>query len=202
MKNVDLNLTVFSSNLNSLISIYNDSEQIRQKREEDLELRLKVKTWSKEEFEEYSHYKFHFDWLLIQSLFISGFSHFENYLRNVAEAIERNENVKIKIQDFQGNGQLDIYRKYIYLIGEIQSANSDRREWQTILEFKLIRNAITHKSGFITKKLNKINEHNLYYGFSEKLIRIKNIKFLEDFVNVSIDYMKSIADEFGNKYDS
>ena len=199
MDNIELNLAIYSSNISSTVSIFKDSAEVREKRVEELMKKLEIESWSEEEFRKFSHYDMHFDWLLIQALFISGFSYFENFMRNIAEIIEKDKGDKIKLNDIKGDGYLDTYRKYINLIGDIQKANSDRKEWQVILEFKTIRNAITHDNGIITKKLFKIKEHDLYFGPGEKYIRIKNIKFLEDFVTTSTKYMESIAQEIGQK---
>ena len=195
LKNIEGNLNIFSSNIKSLISIFKDSDVIREKRANELENILESKSWSESEFNRYSHYTFHFDWLLLQSLFASGFTYFESYLMGVAKAIELMSNSRITLNDIKGNGYLDTYRKYIHLIGSIDAANSDRKEWQTILEFKFIRNAIIHKQGLIDKTNSKIEEYDLYYGPSKKLIRIKTVGFLEDFADHSIDYMNAIYDE-------
>ena len=202
MDNFELSLIIHSSNLNSIISIYRDSEKVRQEKAIELEEKLKIDTWTEEEFQQYTHYQYHFDWLLMQSLFVSGFSYFENYMRTTAKSIEEIHGGKIKLKDIKGDGYIDTYRKYINLIGNIKAASSDRKEWQTLNEFKAIRNAITHENGVIKKRLNKVIEHDIYYGRSEKLIRIKNVKFLEDFVETSIKYMNSISEEVKKSYGS
>jgi hypothetical protein len=195
MDDIDLNLVIYSSNISSLVSIFYDSAEIREKRLQELRNRIGKTKWSDAEFQQFNHYDNHFDWLLMQSLFISGFSHFENFLRSVAIMVEKQKGELIKLSDIKGDGNLDTYRKYIYLIGHIQNANNKRKEWQTILEFKTIRNAIIHENGIISKKLSKIKEHQLYFGPSENYIRIKNIKFLEDFSTSTLNYMRSIASE-------
>lgn len=199
MDNIKLSLDIYTSNINSIVSIFNDSDEIRKKRAKEFERKLYMENSTSEDFEQFNHYIFHFDWLLMQSLFISGFSYFENYMKSIAEIIEKLRGDRIKLNDIKGDGYLDTYRKYIYLIGDIQQANSDRKEWQVILEFKTIRNSIIHEDGIIAKKLSKIKEHNLYFGPSQKLIRIRNIKFLEDFVTTSTKYMESIALEIRQK---
>ncbi len=199
MTNFELSLSVYTSNINSIVSIFNDSEQIRKQKTIEFEDRLKVKNWTQEEFEQYSHYKFHFDWLLMQSLFVSGFSYFESFMRSVADSIEKASNDRIKLKDIKGSGYLDTYRKYIYLIGEIESASSDRQEWKAIVGFKEIRNVLTHERGRVNRKINKVEEHDIYCGPSKALIRIKNIKFLEDFTEISTNYMKLIAIEIKKK---
>ncbi len=196
-KKASLSLSIYSSNLASIISIYNDAEPIREQKAKELLEGLKFQTWTDSEFEEFTHYESHFKWLLMHSLFIAGFSYFENYMRTVADTIELTNGNKIKLKDIRGNGDIDKYRKYVNLIGNVSAAREDTKEWQTILEFKEIRNAIVHKSGVIDRKLPKAIEHNIYFGPREHMIRIKNIKFLEDFVNTAIRYMEMLTNEIG-----
>lgn len=194
MKGTDLTLSVYSTNLKSLKSIYLDSISVQKtKINEFLEI-LNHSTWSNEEFEEYSHYENHFEWLLIQALFVSGFSYFENFMKSIARQIEREKNHKIKLKDLKGDGLLDVYRKYVYLIGEYDFASSDQIEWKKINEFKKIRNVIIHDYGTINEsKLEIINKHNLFFGPNKKMIRIRDVNFLDDFINTSVNYMEKIS---------
>lgn len=193
---MDLTLGVFSSNISSVLSIYEDSEKTRKNNRNKLLNKLeKEANWSDEEFEKFSHYEYHFEWLLIHSLFISAFSYFETFMLSKAKQIEKNTKSKIKLKDIKGKGDLDCYRKYINIIGEVDFATNISKEWQEISEFKTIRNSIIHKYGVIDKKVNLIKEYELYYGESEKMIRIKNIIFLEDFCKSSINYMTKIVSE-------
>ncbi|NMC59485.1 MAG: hypothetical protein GYA51_08920 [Candidatus Methanofastidiosa archaeon] len=199
MDNIELNLAIYSDNIKSLALIFYDSSEIRKKRLQDLTDKIETSEWTEEEFQKFGLYDMHFDWLLIQSLFISAFSFFENFMKSIAKMIEKQTDTKIKLEDIRGDGNLDTYRKYIFLVGQIKDANGNRKEWQTIKEFKTIRNALVHDNGLITKKISKINEHNLYFGPSKKHIRIRNISFLEDFVKTSIDYMGAIATDTRQK---
>ena len=189
---MDNNLELFTSNINALLSIYFDSDVIRNHKAVEIEKNLP--NWSDKDFDDFTHYTYHFDWLLLQSLFISGFAYFESFMRITALSIEKNKN-KIKLEDIKGNGHIDTYRKYIHLIGGIEFASSDRKEWQIINEFKTIRNSLTHDNGKISKKLNKIEQHKIYFGQSNKIIRIKNVQFLEDFCKTAIEYMEAIVSE-------
>ncbi|MGQ1787180.1 hypothetical protein [Saccharicrinis sp. GN24d3] len=200
---MDLNLSIYSSNISSIVSIFEDTKVIREKKANELLKKLEEQSeWTEEEFQEYSHYQYHFDWLLMHSLFLSGFSYFENYMRATAKEIENKVGGKIKIKDIKGNGYLDTFRKYIHLIGEISSANDNSENWKSILSFKDVRNSITHQSGQIKKESTKIVEHDIFFGPSKKLIRIRNIDFIKDFVRVSIDLMTAIANEKNKKYGS
>lgn len=197
---MDLTLKFFSSNILSVLSIYNDSEKTRLKnRNELLEKLEKEANWSDTEFDKFSHYEYHFEWLLIHSLFISAFSYFETFILSIAKQIEKNTKSKIKFNDLKGKGDLDCYRKYINKIREIESANNTSKNWNEISEFKTIRNSITHKYGIVDKKVNLIKKFDLYFGTNEQMIRIKNIKFLERFCELSTEYMNEIIYESKEK---
>lgn len=197
---MDLTLKIFSSNILSVLSIYNDSEKTRLKnRNELLEKLEKEVNWSDTEFDKFSHYEYHFEWLLIHSLFISAFSYFETFMLSIAKQIEKNTKSKIKLNDLKGKGDLDCYRKYINKIGEIESANNTSKNWNEISEFKTIRNSIIHKYGIVDKKVNLIKKFDLYFGTNEQMIRIKNIKFLERFCKLSTEYMNEIISETKEK---
>ncbi|MCA0238729.1 MAG: hypothetical protein LCH81_20315 [Bacteroidetes bacterium] len=200
MDKIDVPLAVFTSNIESLISIYNDSEKIRQLKKKELEDSLNVKSWSDKEFNEYSHYAFHFDWLLLQSLFVSAFSYFENYMESIAKFIESTGEQKIKIKDIKGDGILDTYRKYLYLIGNVEKASNGKKEWQKLNDFKKVRNIITHAYGKLDKEFEILKKHDIYYGPSKRMIRIKNINFVKDFVVTSTSYMNEIAIEVKKIY--
>ena len=197
---MDLTLKIFSSNILSVLSIYNDSEKTRLKnRNELLEKLEKEANWSDKEFDKFSHYEYHFEWLLIHSLFISAFSYFETFMLSIAKQIEKKNKSKIKLNDLKGKGDLDCYRKYINKIGEIESANNTSKNWNEISEFKTIRNSIIHKYGIVDKKVNLIKKFDLYFGTNEQMIRIKNIKFLERFCELSTEYMNEIISETKEK---
>ncbi|MBD0825503.1 hypothetical protein [Aestuariibaculum marinum] len=197
---MDVTLSVFSSNISSVLSIYQDSEKIRLENKNQLLEKLeKDANWTNSEFEQFSHYEFHFEWLLIHSLFISAYSYFENFMFSIARQIEKKTESEIKLNDIRGKGDLDCYRKYINKIGEIKAAKNDSKNWNQISEFKAIRNSIIHKYGVMDKKVNLIKKYDLYFGPSEKMIRVKNIKFLEDFCALSIEYMNEIVNEIKEK---
>lgn len=186
------------SNIISLKNIYTDSISVQKtKINEYLEI-LKHSSWSTEEFEEYSNYENHFEWLLIQALFVSGFSYFENFMKSVSAKVEVEKNHNIKLKDIKGDGIIDVYRKYIYLIGQYNFASSDRREWKEINDFKKIRNAIIHDYGKISKTIELIEKHNLYFGPTKKAIRIRNVAFLDDFIFTATNYMEKLTSEILN----
>jgi hypothetical protein len=200
---MDLTLSVYTSNIESLLSIFEDSEKVRIEKRKKLEAEFeKNEGWSKSDFENYTHYRSHFEWLLMHSLYVTGFSYFENYLRSISKQIEQKSNSKVKLNDISGNGSLDRYRKFIFLVGEIEFANSNSKIWHKMLEFKTIRNSIIHHYGQIDKHIELVEKHNLFFGPSKKMIRIKNIDFLRDFCETSVEYMTGISEEIKKNYSS
>lgn len=200
-EHLDLTLTVMTKNIDSLVSIYRDSSEVRDQRESDLLETLKIKSeWTDEQFERYSHYYFHFDWLLIQSLFISSFSYLEIFMKELADQVEKNGISKIKVVDIKGNGYLDSLRKYLHLVAHIKSASSEKREWLKIIEFKSIRNALTHDYGFLKKPNTLTKQFDILRGNKKGIVRINKIDFLEDFSKVAIDYMNSLVSELKESY--
>jgi hypothetical protein len=117
----------------------------------------------------------------------------------MAKRVEKKTISKIKLNDIKGNGILDCYRKYINLIGEIEIANNNNNLWKTLTEFKTVRNSITHHYGRIDKKLDIFKRYDLYFGPSETQIRLRNVNFLKDFCEISINYMTMISDEMNEK---
>lgn len=201
MNGINLTLSIYSSNIKSLKSIYLDSISVQKiKIDEYLKIRQNS-SWSKEEFDDYSHYENHFEWLLLQALFVSGFSYFENFMKSIARQVEKEKNHNVKIKDLKGDGLIDVYRKYLFLIGEYKIASSDRKEWKNINDFKKLRNAIIHDYGIINTNLEIIEKHKLAIGPSKKMIRIRNVDFLDDFILTATNYMEKIASEI-NSYNN
>ncbi|THD66276.1 hypothetical protein E7Z59_10690 [Robertkochia marina] len=194
-------LNLFSDNIKSILTIYEDSNKIREeKRDQSWEKIMEQSKFSQEEFDEFNLYDFHFEWILLHSLFISSYSYFENFMLSCAKQIQKKLNSKIEIKDIKGNGDIDSYRKYLNLIGEIEFADPTNEGWKKLMEFKAIRNSIIHKYGEINQNLSIIREHNIYFGPSQKMIRINNKSFLEDFSQSSIEYMSNLTKEINKKY--
>lgn len=198
MNGISLTLSVYSSNLKSLKSIYLDSISVQKTKIDEYLKVLKNSSWSEEEFEGYSHYENHFEWLLLQALFVSGFSYFENFMKSIARQVEKEKNHNIKIKDLKGDGLIDVYRKYLFLIGEYKIASSDRTEWKNINDFKKIRNAIIHDYGKINTNFEIIEKYKLAIGPSKKMIRIRDVEFLDDFILTATNYMEKIASEINS----
>ena len=197
---MNVNLRVFSNNIFSLLSIYKDSTESGTRKRSELLEKLEKDNLADDEFKKVTHYFLHFDWLLIHSFFISAFSYFENFMLLTATQVEERVESKVKLNDIRGKGDLDCYRKFINIIGDIEMASPNSKIWQEISEFKSIRNCIIHEYGRVKKEVSLIKKYKLYYGPGKKMIRINDIKFLEDFCHTSVDYMTELIDEINKKY--
>lgn len=223
LDNINLSAAIFRSNISSLISIYEDSLNIRESRIKELDNRLE--SWSKENtgklpkeieelegdwFQDYNHYMHHFDYLLLHSLFISSFSLFENHLKRVVEVLVQGTRPNIKPSDMKGNGEIDTLRKYLNLVFNLNSTCSDMVEWAEIIEYKAIRNALVHAGGMLNKKkksnlnkvkgFKKIKEHNVWYRTDSIYFRIKNIDFINGFHRASVNFSDKIVQEINQLY--
>ena len=218
LDNINFSSTIFHSNVSSLISIYEDSLNIRESRIKELDNR--IESWSKENtgklpneideleddwFQDYNHYMHHFDYLLLHSLFISSFSIFENHIKRVVDILVHVMRPIIKPGDIKGNGEIDTLRKYLYLVFDLNSACSDTVEWSEILEYKAVRNALVHAGGMLNKEkksnldkvkgFKKIKEHNVWYRTDSIYFRIKNIDFLKGFHRDATSFSDKLVQE-------
>ncbi len=216
-----LSNSVFKSNITSLVSIYKDSEENRIKKAKEIE--AEIHQWSnnntgkpfqemeiltEDKIEDYNLYQYHFDYLLLNSLFISAFSLFEIHLKRLAKIAEKGFDSKIKLSDIKGNGEIDTIRKYLFLIHSIEKANGNTDEWKELQEFKAIRNSIVHQGSILNPDKNfkpqkvvgfkKLKEHNIWMNPDTIYFRLKKVSFLEDFKRLSIEYSDNLTLELTN----
>lgn len=221
LESIKLSGNIFEANSTSLISIFEDSNDIRERIVAEMDHRIEI--WSMKNtgkppreikeldsdwFEDYNHYMHHFDYLLVHSLFISSFSLFENYLKKITETMSSVS--EIKPNDIKGNGKIDALRKYLSLVIGLNSASSDKKEWQELLEYKAVRNALVHNGSVLNKDrkkdlhkvrgFKKIKEHGVWYRGDSVYFRIKTDEFLKGFSSLSIAYSKNICHEISQNY--
>lgn len=147
-----------------------------------------VKTRGQESNIDYFNELCNINWILLNSIFLSLFSNFENLISQLASIVEQNHS--IKIVDIKGNGYIDQYRKYLYLIANIKSAKKNDT-WDELDIYKLVRNKLTHEDGNLIKNIeSKIEdreefkfliENKVVLAGSFGIIRIKEMHFLEKF---------------------
>ncbi|SHG96432.1 hypothetical protein SAMN05443549_10956 [Flavobacterium fluvii] len=201
-----------------MLSIFSDIENVREIKITEFE--NQIKAWSNENsigvreiwneladehFDHYNHYKNHINYMVLNSLFISTFSLFENHLNRIAELAYEELKPSIKIVDIKGNGELDTCRKYLNIVCNVKSANSDFHKWQEIIQYKAIRNSIVHNGSVLNRaekeNLEKIpgypliKKYNMWHTPKVVYFRINQVNFLEDFIKLSIDYSINIVYE-------
>ncbi|MCD4792977.1 MAG: hypothetical protein K8R54_07080 [Bacteroidales bacterium] len=161
----------------------------------------------------YFHHKkedlFDLDWLMLNSFYISLSSYFESFLKEIAEKTQSYLNSKINVKDINGHSDIDKFRKYLFLVGNLKSADSNNDFWGNIRKFKDIRNRLVHHNGSIIEDKSKpINQQNKYSFLIENnvevcentgQIRIKNLELINKYINLTyliIDHLiKDIDDQ-------
>jgi len=196
MSYIDASLQVFTNNIVSLVSIYKESELARNR--SSIELKENIKSWSEIEQKRLSHYVFHFESVLVQSLFISGFSYFEHFMKDAVETLEEKSNSEIKFHDIKGKGFLESYRKYLYLVGNLPSATSDSELWEKILDYRVYRDVIIKNTLKYFDEIKKVEDHAEYFEKEDPISHSLNGQILEEFVSTVISYMSCIAKELKN----
>jgi hypothetical protein len=62
------------------------------------------------------------DWIFLNSIFLALFTNFENLIFKLAKIVENQNSGIIEIEDIKGQGYVDQYRKFMHLVGKIDSA--------------------------------------------------------------------------------
>ena len=221
LKDIGLSFEIYRKNVESLISIHEDTAAIREAKV--IQLDREIEEWSAnntgrpvdeigsirdEWLEEYFHYKHHFDYLLLHSLYISIFSMFENHLHRMVEILYKGAAPLIKPQDMKGNGEIDTLRKYISIVFDLKSASSDLASWGDILEYKAIRNALVHSGCRLNRELKpskdkvrgyrKVIEHDIWHSSEAIYLRMRNEKPLKGFIESSLNFLTGIQEELAS----
>jgi hypothetical protein len=201
----DLNLSnkIYKENLKSLIksSIFNLNEIKRQN--DEFIKKLHDNESDKDWFDTSSHLA-NIDWILLNSIFISSFAFFEHHLFTLARIVEDKTSARITINDLSGKGIVK-YCNYLFLVGNLKSANQSSKKWQEINQFQKVRNLIIHNGGMMisdsSKKLenhecfNFLNTHKVIMAGTTGLIRIRQINFIEDFKRITTEVSDDLTSE-------
>ncbi|GEO02782.1 hypothetical protein AAE02nite_04460 [Adhaeribacter aerolatus] len=144
------------------------------------------------------------DWIFLNSIFIALYANFENHILMLSKFVESKNLSPITLNDLKGIGYLDQYRKYLHLIGQIKSAEKNAY-WEEIDIYKLVRNKLAHEGGFFVRnpKLKLESQNGYKYLMDNKVllagsyghIRIREIHFLEKFVNLSNQVSDQLVEE-------
>lgn len=139
--------TVFYENLKSLIRLANESLQFTQMQHNEFHEKLLNKNYKEYDIYESSHLQ-NADWILLNSIFTSMFSHLEYKLYLFCKAIEKSNYFKIKIDNLNGS-TLEKYFNYLNLVANIESATRKQKNYQNLTLFQKVRNKIVHNGGMI-----------------------------------------------------
>jgi len=204
----DINLvtSIYESNSATLIKISKQNIESN-KKAFDVFIRDSIKKdWSgvKDADNEELAELMNIDWIFLNSIYLSLFTNFENLISKLASIVEDKIQSEIKIENINGNGYIDQYRKYMELIGGVNSAKRNQ-DWEEIDIFKLVRNKITHEGGHLIKKpKSKLENHPVFkFLIDNKVllagslghIRIRETFFLEKFTSLTSKLCSQLKQE-------
>lgn len=198
---------VFFENLKTLIRLAKNS--LKQNECEQIDFRKSViNANGNYDFAESAHLA-NADWILLNSIFVSMFSHLEYKLFLYCKAIEKDSAFKIKLENLSGSTLIK-YFNYLNLVANVKSASKDTISYQNLILFQKVRNTLVHNGGvMITDKNKKIEDHVIYnflknkkvaMGGSSGIIRIKSCDFLEDFYSLCKTICNDIAMEINKNF--
>lgn len=199
----DVSREVFIENIERLILIYNDSQEVRVKRKENLE--NKFENNEDIDFALYRHYNSSFNSLLLQSLFVSAFAYLENYMMVTARLLEKEMSPQRSIDKLKTRGYLNKYRSFLYTNCKINEANSQSVLWTEINDYREIRNCMVHHFGYISEEKKDLKEIAIKYDvFIEhlSLIKLKDEQLLKRFSNTTSSWVDRIYVAIKKKYDN
>lgn len=148
------------------------------------------------------------DWIFLNSVFIALFSNFENLISKLAQVVASDCDSNITINDIKGKGYIDQYRKYMFLVGKIKSAETNSL-WSELDIYKLVRNKLAHEDGHLIRNLStKLESRKEFkYLIENKVIlagplghiRIRETYFLERFCNLTNGLLDNLLQDIETK---
>lgn len=208
--NLPLVKTLYKKNLNSLINVSADSLKEQNKQYQELLESLKNEEVIHDWFDKSSHYA-NINWILLNSILLSAYSFFEHHLLKLCRIVEKEGHSKIQIENISGKG-VTKFCNYLFLVGEIQSADRSLREWQDISYFQKVRNLIAHNGGMMnndsTKKLEThecyqfLSKHKVIMAGGFGHIRIRDLNFIKTFCNLTFTLSEKLITEIDGKLKS
>lgn len=203
---IDLVTSIYESNSATLIKISKQNIESNKKAFNEFIRDSIKKSWSEVQDVDNGKYAelMNIDWIFLNSIYLSLFTNFESLISKLASIVEDRIESEIKIEDIKGNGYIDQYRKYMELIGGVNSAKINQ-DWKEIDIFKLVRNKITHEGGHLIKKPKSKLENHLAFKFliDNKVllagrlghIRIRETFFLEKFTSLTSKLCSQLKQE-------
>lgn len=198
---------IFKQNLFSLVVVSADSIAQQKVKSEIFLEALADGLHDADWLDESSHYA-NVEWILLNSIFISAYAFFEHHLLNLSSVIEEKSDNKIKLNNISGKGVFK-YRDYLFLVGGFQAADPKREEWLAVDNFNKIRNLIVHNGGIMLKDTSQKLEQHQCYSFLKKHnvsmagllghIRIRQIEFIQSFIDAAILISGNIISEINSR---
>ncbi len=140
------------------------------------------------------HHK-EFPELLNTSMLFVIYSLFESHYKELCGILQNHLEYTISLDDLQGGNYIQKGQHYLTKVIEIDHSPLNRL-WEKITYYQKVRNALTHNRG----KYNKDNNSGMKRFISDtpgiilenKKIRIKEISFLESFIQIIKDYFSAL----------
>ena len=138
--------------------------------------------------------------------FMSSYSLLEYFFNKICIDLQNELELKIKVKDLSGNGSLSRSKNYLTKILLLDLTDLDK-EWIQITKYQKIRNLIVHENSSIpfeengpSKMLKLINEFkSLEVNEKEGFFKIKEAKFLFDFISLSESFLENLINKIWDK---
>ncbi len=210
---LQLSNSIFKANLDSLLKISQDNITLIRNKFEDYISRstkgpLLPENQKNNDFSEFTHVS-NIDWILLNSIYVGIYSHFERHMFALARIIEERSKSEIQINDLTGKG-INRFLQYIRKVGKIRSIDPSSNPWQEVLIHQKVRNIIVHTGGLLlndsTQKLENhecfkfLIKNNVIMAGNLGHIRIKKIDIIRSFINSLADVSDRLCNEIREKY--
>ncbi len=199
---------LFKANLNSLVIVSADSLQAQQEQYRELLESIKGEEGKVDDWLGKSAHYANIDWIFLNSILLSAYSFFEHHLLKLSRIVEKEFQPKIQIEHIDGNGVVK-FCSYLFLVGDIQSADRSLKEWQEINYFQKIRNLIAHNGGMmLNDPMKELKRHECYQFLSKHKvimagnlghIRITDLNFIKRFCELVIILSEKLIVEIEEK---
>jgi hypothetical protein len=145
--------------------------------------------------DDYTNYNSNFKKLKLESTFLSSYSVFEHYFKSFSEIYTEYYNLKIKVDDLNGNNYINKSKQYLEKVINLDLEKLNNI-WREITKFQRIRNKIVHNNGrFNPNEKETIKEFSTLKGIEINgfgLITLIDKEFIFDFWKLFDDYINGI----------
>lgn len=147
--------------------------------------------------DDYTNYNSNFKKLKLESTFLSSYSLFEHYFKSFTEIYTKYFDLKIVVDDLNGNNYIDKSKRYLEKIINIDLDKLNHK-WREITKYQRIRNKIVHNNGrFNPNEKETINELSKMHGIEINgfgLITLTDKEFIVNFWKIFDEYIIAIIE--------